>query len=1222
MEDCLLLPDNETIETWKTINDVKFVETSPRSVPLATFIRYPAQGYVDEVISVKTNIPAAKHIAFVKAVQEDIAATESYLYDIYSKRSIVSPLSKKREDGKDDNDDGEVMKRIKESGETGRAIAESLFTPLYQYVSGLKEKVEEIYGNITHMFMNENLFVNGQWSDYLLDSFCLLIYRFTALQKIASSKEAISNDLSQLMLLSQTGGSQGPINTQLVTIKMWIASPESITDNLVKKLTDDVTAERVLVIFKIFYKYIRGKLENRNFIIPEQRYHYVVMLKFIFKWYQSAVLKEERDKPNVKKSKRVLQPLKDDYIMFLKATIDTYKLIPLIYDCTIETKEKMDESIFNIKKPNIKNPANFPKLGARELAAKAQDYYNKLSSIISEMSNAQKQKDKYKLELDDSKFSEKIVEFLPDVLKNMSMIMSVVRQLIIKKQLSPPVPENEEQKKLCSYELSMRYGMDDSTLTALLALLWIARSTRELLSNNITLISQAISDATQKYLQNYAINLLPQAVLRNQEHKALITDVIESCRLLLGYYDSDTNFSITAKKVSKLPTIKPNINVGVPALYIIQLIRAQMQLLTNKDAPAVSKQGLFTGQPLDSDDEKMFKNFIEHTAYFENLIDLETSLERICDQSQFFFKEYYMSMNHRTFFPVSTSIPVILSKFALEHYKIISLSGAIFYPLSIYDDAASAALRVLKSRMLYNEIKAEASICIQYISREIAEKAFLPIMKFATLRMTEPEILKQFSAIDKDETIQEDISSLRLGVILQQNMLTILGKTIDTKTLISQRINEIFKEKMDAIMSIVEKYGLISMHVVTRLIEALKKAHKLFTTFNLNLMAFDDLVRISFALDNPASFQSRLLTSIAFNLIDTVISDYSILTFPLRIIPKSPLNIADDIMKVFKDLTGKLLSYVLAPTASFISVETIKEFFWNLDDGAIMIFHQQLVNVIPELIEAFIEIYKACPAKLKRIQNPPSSVTCYQAFDRFEGAYHYFIDSAECRCCLSLMTQIGNILLISQMMDNAFILKRTTEAQVSSFMFSESPLAPEDTQRVPELFEIYDKPFQATFQYFNLMAKKIQPTEVNMPMLCAATKALVNSLLPNYQLFAESSSNLFDIQSLTGFASIYSVLEFISSNIIVLPSSEGGGVLQYGEGIYFFAAALLLLTKQRRLFRALSIGEKIISHMITDFSEINDIRIDKFISASRFASSALAHGFGTLQSIMDSLIEH
>jgi hypothetical protein len=75
-------------------------------------------------------------------------------------------------------------------------------------------------------------------------------------------------------------------------------------------------------------------------------------------------------------------------------------------------------------------------------------------------------------------------------------------------------------------------------------------------------------------------------------------------------------------------------------------------------------------------------------------------------------------------FAIRSSIPFILYQFALENYGQPEITEVAFYPLSIYDDAAHTALNAHKSKMIFDEIRAEAEMCRKTLSVLIGEFTF------------------------------------------------------------------------------------------------------------------------------------------------------------------------------------------------------------------------------------------------------------------------------------------------------------------------------------------------------------------------------------------------------------------------------------------------------------------------------------------------------------------
>ncbi|EAX87799.1 hypothetical protein TVAG_466460 [Trichomonas vaginalis G3] len=1214
------LPSAKSVEEWQHVSDIHFLETTPRSVPLSSLISYPGQDYIDRIISLKAEIPAAKHLQVITDLLKDLEVAKSYLVEIYSHRGLLMPISK----------DESLIQKLSSNSQSAQTALQMLHQLIAKFQKE-KDDLTVITQNLTRMLYSESLWSNGQWSDKLIETFCEIYFVLFTIENLQPSKKSVLNDISTLMKISKGAQTGNAADMAETTIRIWLGTTNAITQEFINSILANPNYKRISLITDILMGYLRNQIENRSFINQDKKFQYITLLKFIIIVYNQAYEKEQKDKKGQKKKMFILKPIDIEYTGMAKAAVESYRFLPLIYEYTVATNVGIHIDYITLpKKGTVKNPIQFPRKRLPELQEDAHKFFSILTEIINDLNNSPVVSGKQKLDMNIN-ICNKLFQELPGILKIISMSMGIVREMIIAKQIEAPKIDQNADQNISLYEWAMRRGLTEENSLLILNILWLAKSTKELLLSNYTTIFQAISDSIQTTLQNFAINILPQSILRNQEYKDIITNILEVLRTLLGYFPNGMRYEINAKKASKVEKHDVSIDIGTPHIYLIELLRVQLQLLVNPDAIAVSRQGVFKGQPLDSEDEKIFKEFLDQSSYFIELLDLNNTLDKVCDQSFLYYKEYYLDLNKRTFFPVNTSIPVILSKYALKNYRKLDLTGAIFYPLSIYDDAAATALKYLKSKYLFEEIRAEASICIQYLSREIAQQALNPILKFQLLQFMPKTVVSQLKesmlSLDmKDEAnqedfLKEDISSLRLGVILQQNTLSILGCPIDTKTLISDNLNELIHEKLKALVNILESYGLFFIPMFYRIIEILRRTHELLCSFGLILNPFNDILRLALSTDNPSSLQSLLLNHVYSHIENILVPDCSFFSFPMRVLPKGEMNIKQGIEQIFTKDIASLFNAYLLKTTRIISIESVKDLFWMIEDGAGQVFSLLFATLLEELEKPFVKIYDNVRKNLTRIANPPASATFAQAFDVFEGAYHYFIDNQEIRNCLSLMNQIGNVLMLAQLFDNALILKRTTGTLSSSFILSTDPVDNnEKMPETPEVFELFDKTFQSSKPYFSYLGNKIGDNEILLPFLSSCVRELVTLLLHDYALFAETSPNLCDVKSQKGFAAIFSVLEFIANNVVIMDSSKGGGFAKFVEGIYYFAAVVLHMTNQRRLFRALSIGEKLISHFTADLGVNVDDRTNKFVAATKYFSTSLSSAFATLQPIISSII--
>jgi hypothetical protein len=133
----------------------------------------------------------------------------------------------------------------------------------------------------------------------------------------------------------------------------------------------------------------------------------------------------------------------------------------------------------------------------------------------------------------------------------------------------------------------------------------------------------------------------------------------------------------------------------------------------------------------------------------------------------------------------------------------------MYYPMLIYDDAASTALCVLKSRFLYNEIKGEAKICLMSATRTIADSAFSPMRHICTMKLVSRKMAEY---LQQDERLGpaafgENQNSVQLGVMFEQNQVALLGCNVNTKSLITDRLNDLMSQEIMKVVDLTDRHG-------------------------------------------------------------------------------------------------------------------------------------------------------------------------------------------------------------------------------------------------------------------------------------------------------------------------------------------------------------------------------------------------------------------------------
>ena len=108
------------------------------------------------------------------------------------------------------------------------------------------------------------------------------------------------------------------------------------------------------------------------------------------------------------------------------------------------------------------------------------------------------------------------------------------------------------------------------------------------------------------------------------------------------------------------------------------------------------------------------------------------------------------------------------------------------------------------------------------------------------------------------------------------------------------------------------------------------------------------------------------------------------------------------------------------------------------------------MNATNELIDSLLPLKSI----LIRPKNPPTGQTPTQVFDLFEGAYRIFLYDSRIKLLLKNMAYIGNILAIFEMMDQAYLLKSQSSAQINAYLSSYEPKIPLSQEEHSKLFPL------------------------------------------------------------------------------------------------------------------------------------------------------------------------
>lgn len=99
--------------------------------------------------------------------------------------------------------------------------------------------------------------------------------------------------------------------------------------------------------------------------------------------------------------------------------------------------------------------------------------------------------------------------------------------------------------------------------------------------------------------------------------------------------------------------------------------------------------------------EKAMVEFYERSFYYPHAMSFAAAVRAASDISDLWYKEFYLELDKKRLqFPINMSLPWILTKHVIDSGA--ELTDSLYYPLSMYNDAALRAVDRLNRRFLFD----------------------------------------------------------------------------------------------------------------------------------------------------------------------------------------------------------------------------------------------------------------------------------------------------------------------------------------------------------------------------------------------------------------------------------------------------------------------------------------------------------------------------------------
>ena len=488
---------------------------------------------------------------------------------------------------------------------------------------------------------------------------------------------------------------------------------------------------------------------------------------------------------------------------------------------------------------------------------------------------------------------------------------------------NPACPKDAEE-----YERATKYNYSPAEKVALIEVISMIKGLQTLMYRLDGAFKEAINFNTYNDLQTFVQlelrDMIRKAASRKKDlTKSILFAVRDTCvdwnkgkepdddPALRGKKDLDTGYKVD----------RPPARFIGPSSTQLYMVRTMLESLIS-DRSSGGKSGKKTlRKDIDAKHLEAIEAFHTASFYWTYLLNFTDSLQRCCDLSQMWYREFYleMTMGKKIQFPIEMSMPWILASHILES-RDQSLMEFVFYPLDLYNDAAMNALTVFRKRHLYDECEAEVNLCFDQFVYVLSEQIFRAYKQTAAGIMLDKRFRDEFNRLQAQHAIfqqqqmngagsndaqqqsadgkqqqQQQHAPLNLSqhaikmpntsryeTLMKQRHIQLLGRSINLSRLIAQRVTTMLQKSLKGAIEKFESGDLTGIMELDSLVRLNRLTHKLLAK-HLVLEDFDALFKE--ADQNVTSSYGRITVHILYEINSDVLANYCYNQTTMRFVP-------------------------------------------------------------------------------------------------------------------------------------------------------------------------------------------------------------------------------------------------------------------------------------------------------------------------------------------------
>ncbi|KAJ6761635.1 CYTOPLASMIC FMR1-INTERACTING PROTEIN 2 [Salix koriyanagi] len=422
-----------------------------------------------------------------------------------------------------------------------------------------------------------------------------------------------------------------------------------------------------------------------------------------------------------------------------------------------------------------------------------------------------------------------------------------------------PSESNGSAESLFDYEKVVRYNYNAEERKALVELVSYIKSVGSLMHRCDTLVVDALWETIHAEVQDFVQNTLATMLRTTFRKKKDQSRILSDMRTLSADWMANTSKPESDLQSHGGDESKGNFFYPRPVaptatqVHCLQFLIYEVVSGGNHRKPG----GLFgnSGSEIPVSDLKQLESFFYKLSFFLHILDYSATVATLTDLGFLWFREFYLESSRVIQFPIECSLPWMLVDHVLESQN-AGLLESVLMPFDIYNDSAQQALAALRQRFLYDEIEAEVDHCFDLFVSKLSEIIFTFYKSWAASELLDPSFL---FALDNGEKYY--VQPMRFTALFKMTRVKLLGRNIDLRSLISERMNKVFRDNIEFLFDRFESQDLCAVVELEKLLEILKHAHGLLSK-DLSIDSFSLILNEMQENLSLVSFSSRLATQI------------------------------------------------------------------------------------------------------------------------------------------------------------------------------------------------------------------------------------------------------------------------------------------------------------------------------------------------------------------------